>query len=50
MLPKPLRTPLLHTLGCELPIMLAGMGGVSRPAIGGGGKPGGWLRRTGHGP
>lgn len=30
MLPKPLRTPLLHTLGCELPIMLAGMGGVSR--------------------
>jgi len=29
-LPQPLRTPLLHTLGCELPIMLAGMGGVSR--------------------
>ena len=29
-IPRPLRTPLLHTLGCELPIMLAGMGGVSR--------------------
>jgi nitronate monooxygenase len=25
-----LRTPLLKTLGCELPIMLAGMGGVAR--------------------
>ncbi|EKF73012.1 2-nitropropane dioxygenase [Alcanivorax hongdengensis A-11-3] len=29
-LPRLLKTPLLHTLGCELPIMLAGMGGVSR--------------------
>lgn len=29
-LPQALRTPLLHTLGCEVPIMLAGMGGVAR--------------------
>lgn len=29
-LPQPLRTPLLQALGCTLPIMLAGMGGVAR--------------------
>lgn len=29
-IPPALRTPLLHTLGCEVPIMLAGMGGVAR--------------------
>ena len=29
-LPQSLRTPLLQTLGCSLPIMLAGMGGVAR--------------------
>lgn len=28
--PQALRTPLLHRLGCEIPIMLAGMGGVAR--------------------
>ena len=29
-LPKPLKTPLLDILGCRLPILLAGMGGVAR--------------------
>lgn len=29
-LPTALRTPLLDVLGCEVPILLAGMGGVSR--------------------
>ena len=32
-LPGPLHTPLLDTLGCTLPVMLAGMGGVARHAL-----------------
>ncbi len=34
-LPQALRTPLLQTLGCSLPIMLAGMGGVARYQLAG---------------
>lgn len=33
--PAALRTPLLQVLGCELPIMLAGMGGVARHRLAG---------------
>ncbi|HUH36468.1 MAG TPA: nitronate monooxygenase [Spongiibacteraceae bacterium] len=32
-IPQILRTPLLGILGCELPVMLAGMGGVARHAL-----------------